>query len=214
LKRIKEYWGIYLLIIFFLAGAAGYFFFIKGEAELLLNRHNNPAFDFLFKYWTYFGGGIAFTALLVALFFYRYYYVILAALIIIFQTILVQGLKIWVFPLSDRPVLFFLGKEKIHLVDGVLMIPNNSFPSGHTATAFSIATILTLIIRNRTLSLTWYFMAIMVGISRVYLMQHFFMDVFGGALTGIAVSLIIYSILERSSLKHSAALNKSLRDII
>jgi membrane-associated phospholipid phosphatase len=211
-KRVKEYWGIYLLMIYFLSGIAGFLYFEKGDTELWLNQQNTPAADIFFKYCTYIGGGITFAILLLALLFYRYYYAILTSLVIIFQTIFVQGIKLFIFPAWDRPVIFFQEKE-IHLVDGVRISIFNSFPSGHTATAFSIATILTLIIRNRKLSLVWYFIAILVALSRVYLMQHFFMDIYAGAIIGITVSLVTFHFLERSSLKSSTALNKSIRTV-
>lgn len=37
--------------------------------------------------------------------------------------------------------------------------------------------------------------AVLVGFSRVYLMQHFFMDVWAGALLGILSSLVSYSLV-------------------
>jgi membrane-associated phospholipid phosphatase len=66
-----------------------------------------------------------------------------------------------------------------------------SFPSGHTATAFSLAMAVTYI-WPRLSVIAWVF-AISVGVSRIAITAHYPSDVLGGALTGIlSVYLIIY----------------------
>lgn len=63
-----------------------------------------------------------------------------------------------------------------------------SFPSGHTADAFSFAVALSLVYRK------WYFIIIsliwasLVGYSRMYLGVHFPSDILGGAFVGAACS--------------------------
>jgi membrane-associated phospholipid phosphatase len=58
-----------------------------------------------------------------------------------------------------------------------------SFPSGHTATAFALATSISYMWPKFTLP-AWIF-AITVGISRIAITAHYPSDVIGGALTGI-----------------------------
>lgn len=58
-----------------------------------------------------------------------------------------------------------------------------SFPSGHTATAFALATA-TVYLWPRYSALAWLF-ALSVGISRIAITAHYPSDVLGGALTGI-----------------------------
>jgi undecaprenyl-diphosphatase len=65
----------------------------------------------------------------------------------------------------------------------------NSFPSGHAATAFAAAAILALLYGG-------YFSlgfvpALLVAYSRVYMGVHFPSDVLGGAVLGIAVALLV-----------------------
>lgn len=71
-------------------------------------------------------------------------------------------------------------KQRIHVVG-----PNHrnkSFPSGHTNTAFSVATFL-VILFGRTF-LFAYIPAFFVGYSRIYLGVHFPLDVIAGAVLG------------------------------
>lgn len=66
-----------------------------------------------------------------------------------------------------------------------------SFPSGHTATAFSLAMAITYVWPKFS-ALAWT-AAIAIGISRIAIGAHYPSDVLGGALTGIlSVSLIMY----------------------
>lgn len=58
-----------------------------------------------------------------------------------------------------------------------------SFPSGHTATAFALATAI-VYLWPRYSALAWLF-ALSVGISRIAITAHYPSDVLGGALTGI-----------------------------
>jgi membrane-associated phospholipid phosphatase len=61
-----------------------------------------------------------------------------------------------------------------------------SFPSGHTAAAFSVATSLTLTTKKWYIAVPAYAWAGAVGYSRLYLGQHYPSDLIAGAITGAA----------------------------
>ena len=212
MKKVKKFWGLYILIPFFMAGLIGFFMFHKGEAELIFNKHYNVLFDFFFRYYTYLGDGLAFVFLILLFLYNRYYYVIVTGGVIILQTIVVQGMKLELFRHVDRPSLFFSHVHGIHYVEGVTLHLYQSFPSGHSATAFSVATLLALTYKDKRLSVIWYAAAILVAISRVYLMQHFFVDVYFGAIIGIGITLIVWYLFENSGLPQKPSLNRSLWD--
>jgi membrane-associated phospholipid phosphatase len=50
-------------------------------------------------------------------------------------------------------------------------------------------------------------MAIVAGLARVYLLQHFFIDIFFGALVGIGVTLITYWYMKHASLEIKGSLS-------
>ncbi|MDZ7288929.1 MAG: phosphatase PAP2 family protein [candidate division KSB1 bacterium] len=68
-----------------------------------------------------------------------------------------------------------------------------SFPSGHTAAAFLMATLLSTF--YPTLTLPCYFWAIIIGFSRVYNGVHYPTDVLAGVLLGITSAEISVKIL-------------------
>jgi len=63
---------------------------------------------------------------------------------------------------------------------------DHSFPSGHAATSFAAATILTAA-RPRW-GWLWFALALAVGFSRVYVGVHYPLDIVGGAVLGIVVA--------------------------
>ncbi|HWB62027.1 MAG TPA: phosphatase PAP2 family protein [Chitinophagales bacterium] len=107
-------------------------------------------------------------------------------------------LKLMVFPGSDRPSVYFEGKTTLNFVQGVEIYHHHSFPSGHTSSAFALFFMLSILAENKKWSYLFFTLALLVGISRVYLLEHFFSDVYFGSLTGMAVTVIFYLIFVRS----------------
>lgn len=95
---------------------------------------------------------------------------------------------------APRPSLFFAENcpdVALHQVDGVTLHQMYSFPSGHTAAAFSLMLCLTLICRQKTWTAPIFFVLAVVGAySRIYLSQHFAEDVCCGAFIGVAATLL------------------------
>ena len=65
-----------------------------------------------------------------------------------------------------------------------------SFPSGHTAAIFSIST--TIAMNIPKLSLVLFLLAIIVGISRIYLGVHYPTDVAAGLFLGLGIAFLVH----------------------
>ncbi len=84
--------------------------------------------------------------------------------------------------------------KTLHLVPGVeVMRGYNSFPSGHTMSAFALFSLLCFTIAKSDLMQMFFFiLAALVGVSRVYLVQHFPQDVLFGSFLGFLVAMVVY----------------------
>lgn len=67
-----------------------------------------------------------------------------------------------------------------------------SFPSGHTASSFNCALILTLF--NKKFAFFAYPLATLIGLSRVFMLVHYPTDVLAGAIVGTLVALMMFCI--------------------
>src|SRR5690606_8964394 len=96
-----------------------------------------------------------------------------------------------------RPKGFFSEQilSKLHFVEGVNIYPHYSFPSGHTTAAFSMMFFLAIITPNRYLKVIFAIYASIMGLSRVYLVQHFLIDIIAGSIIGIFVTMLIYKLI-------------------
>lgn len=84
----------------------------------------------------------------------------------------------------------FSNQSLIHYVKGVTIHSINSFPSGHTGTAFTYALLIGLFTKTKFWVLPAFVGAILVGYSRIYLGQHFPLDVGAGILVAFSTMLL------------------------
>jgi len=119
------------------------------------------------------------------------------------SVIIVQALK----AATQRPrPTFSGGTTRDHNADGQFFSGGNSFPSGHTIGAFSVATVIAERYRKRPwVPITAYSLAGLVGIARVVERQHFPSDVFVGAALGY---LIGRHVAHSAEAKPSSAWNR------
>jgi membrane-associated phospholipid phosphatase len=173
-------------------------FFSKGELLMLINENHTTFQDIFFKYITYLGDGMVMAVILLILLFYSYKWSILTVFSIIFQSIIVSIFKRWLFEGLQRPTAFLQNVEW-HFVEGVDVHSSNTFPSGHTTTGFALFSLLVIVFNNRSylLSLLFFILAFLVGLSRVYLLQHFVVDAYFGAIIGILSVILSLFLMDR-----------------
>ena len=169
----------------------------KAETHLIINSYHNSFLDAITPYLTWLGDGWAGVILIIILIFIKLRYAILTAIAFLLETLITNLSRQTIFHGSPRPVSYFKGVHELHLVPGVSMNYWNSFPSGHTACAFAIYFCLSMMVKNNWLKFFFFFLALLTAFTRVYLSQHFFMDVYGGSLVGVISALVAYLIVLR-----------------
>ncbi|WP_236687678.1 phosphatase PAP2 family protein [Candidatus Nitrosotenuis cloacae] len=105
---------------------------------------------------------------------------------------------------NPRPELEFLGSELPYEIaqDTFVLGTNGSFPSGHATRAAIVALIVGYALSERFPRgryLIWIF-PILESLSRVYVLQHYPMDVFGGVIFGTTLAAIIGNKLKLSQI--------------
>lgn len=179
-------------LVWFIAAGSYLLFNSLPSASLALNELHSPAADIFFRYMTWGGDGIVISIICLLLLLVKLRYGIIMSLVSFISAFFVSLLK--KFYDEPRPSRFFEGQD-LNWVDGIDLYANHSFPSGHAAAAFTMCLILTVFVKNKRLGILFFLIALLVAISRVYLFQHFLIDVWIGSLCGIVFGTILYHLL-------------------
>ncbi|HJU46038.1 MAG TPA: phosphatase PAP2 family protein [Chitinophagaceae bacterium] len=165
-------------------------FFSKTTSFLGANFFHCSLLDQLFACYTYLGDGLFAIALMVVCFAMRKSTLAIKLfLVFILSGIAAQALKKLFH--APRPKAFFAEQFYTHFIEGITHSGFTSFPSGHTATAFAVAAMLSFNCRKHITCMVAFWMAVLVGYSRVYLGQHFVEDVLAGIITGVLSAIFI-----------------------
>lgn len=192
-------WFLVPYAIFFISGLFLYAFYSRTEIHIFSNELNFPAADFFFKYITNLGDGIVIPVFVFILLFVRYRYAVILASGGLLASLIVNALKKLVFEDMYRPSKYFEIYEtyKLHFVKGVELHSLQSFPSGHSASAFNLFFMLAIIVKSNRLKFVFFILAFLTAYSRIYLSQHFLIDTLAGSLTGIITILIAAEITNK-----------------
>lgn len=197
----KEYQHFRMAVLFSVAIALFLTVFVaiygKDESFLMINSNHSTKADYFFTYVTFLGDGLIWVPLfLYTLIYKRDFFVAMLAALIICTLITHIGKRV-VFAGEPRP-LRLLGDvaRAVPLMSGRDSYIN-SFPSGHTSTAFTFSLLLAFLVRRKFAIFVFPLIAFMVGYSRVYLAQHFVTDVLAGTIIGILSSYLAILIHDR-----------------
>lgn len=108
----------------------------------------------------------------------------------------------------QRPAFYYANRHRArldmsveaHTIPGIRPLRVNGFPSGHTATSVALALTLAIICRRyrpaRGLVSIGWAVAGLVGLSRIYMADHWPLDVAGGVVVGLISGAIVCSLLQ------------------
>ncbi|MEM9886204.1 MAG: phosphatase PAP2 family protein [Bacteroidota bacterium] len=197
-RTLKLLSGHFILsfIVFLFLGAILLLNVEKGDLIFFFNKQHTPVVDLFFKWGTKLGEALPYTIGVLALVYLRKYAYAIAIPLLGAAVSLVSNLSKSFFA-QYRPYTIFKQEgilDQIHFVEGVAISKAaSSFPSGHTMSAFAIYFFLSLIFpQKKYLGLLFFLLALLVGLSRIYLVQHFFQDIYLGAIMGVALAFLFY----------------------
>jgi len=198
LKAVFFSIGIALLLAIFVA------IYGKDKSFLMVNGYYSVEADYFFNWMTFLGEWLLWVPLFLYGLFYKRDFLIAALVALALCSLITFLFKQVVFPGQPRPLrlLHDLARSVPLIKDNRYI---NSFPSGHTSTAFTTSLLLAFIVRRKWAPYVFPLLAFLVGYSRVYLAQHFVTDVLAGIFVGIVSSYFALLVYERLRKKEGAA---------
>lgn len=199
ISRLPCYFGIVLLLL--LLSVVFNCCFSKKECFLMLNLYHPLWLDRFFLLVTNFGDGLFSLAVVIVLLLWRKRKKAIILLVAFLSSGLIAQVMKRTFQMP-RPSAFFeqTGFDYPYFVNGLNLHGSNSFPSGHTTSAFALATVMVLVFKKKRISLYCLCFAVLTGYSRIYLAQHFLQDVIVGAFIGICCGLLSYQWIYKSKI--------------
>lgn len=180
----------------------------KAALFLWINKHHNGFLDEFFKLNTLFGDEMMCVIVVLALLFFKYRYAVLTVIACTYSSLVIQLLK-YSFN-APRPIKYFENIIPIRTIPDYPIYQCNSFPSGHSASAFTLAVVLSYLLPHRHRHWIIIPLAALTAFSRVYLAQHFMEDIITGAIIAVVITFHLIWWLENTKWFHSAKLNGRL----
>ncbi len=181
----------------------------KGDLHMLLCDRHTSARDIFYRYYTHVAEWFPYIICVSILLFGRVGDGLMASSCMVFSALTTQLFKHLIN--APRPITWFAANRpdvQLPLVDGVRMNEWYSFPSGHTTSFFALAFVVCILLTKEKSQITNHKSQIVLQIilvllaalgaySRIYLSQHFAMDVFGGVVVGLTISVLCFAIFYR-----------------
>ena len=209
-KRCKIF--LIATILLLMSGILLQISFNKDDLFLFINHRHCLSVNNYLRYLTHLGDGLMMIAIAIAMIFFSYRNALTVAICYATTSIVAQIIKHILH--APRPIQYFKDKGiSIQLIEGIKTHHWNSFPSGHTTTAFALGLIISYCYCQRKpffSNIGLLIIASLIGFSRIYLAQHFFEDVLGGASIGVIISFLTIYGLNKSQWFHKHWLNKGL----
>ena len=177
----------------------------KAELHLTLCKPHTAFLDSLVPIITNLVDWLPYLVVLLLLF-YRAGWATFLASNLLLSTLIVQPIKHLVH--APRPLTWFaenMPDISLPLVEGVKMNLWLSFPSGHTTTFFVLFFTLSIILcaenikGKNILSFICFLCATFGAYTRIYLSQHFALDIFAGILIAVCSTLVLYFFLVKKT---------------
>lgn len=204
-KQNAIFIGLSLILVVVLGLALLYI--PQGELHLLLCDRHTPARDIFYRYYTHVAEWFPYVVCVALLLFSSIGNGVFASSAMILSALSTQILKHIIN--APRPVTWFemfMPEAQLPLVEGVKMNHWFSFPSGHTTSFFALAFVVCILftsspriprLSKSLVQILLFALAALGGYSRIYLSQHFAIDVFAGVVVGVGITVLCYAIFSR-----------------
>ena len=199
-----------LFSLFLLIGAILLAITKKGDSIVFFCENRTEFGNFFFIYGTQIGEGFAYIFAFLLLLFIRFKDALLVPVVAL-STLLLSFVLKSIFALP-RPKNWFEMQGRMDEINFIMQpyIGNNSFPSGHTMSGFAMFGFLAFVLsrKNPIWGFVFFIPALIVAVSRVYLVNHFLMDIYLGSIVGVLIAFGVFMLSEK--VKVGPLLDKNL----
>lgn len=197
MKAFVKQHRIYLFLYLLLIACLGYVLLQvdKFEIHRFINKHvEEGKLSVFFMYVTHLGDGLFAVLVVLVLLFMNVRKGLYVFMAYAGSSLLATLLKNVFYTDYYRPyfMFHFYKREDLNLVKGVEILSNNSFPSGHSTTAFAVFFSLIFMTKNHVLKLLFFAVACTAAFSRTYISQHWLVDIYIGSVIGVGFSVLFY----------------------
>lgn len=182
-------WSI--LTLYFGLGIIGLLLMNKGDLVIFFSEHRSWFLNGFFKFTNYFGEWYIYVIGFVIALLLRHWraaisVALLSGLVALFSALLKKYFA------HPRPKAWLEAQDIFieYVPDLYINAGNTSFPSGHTFSAFATFCFFAFMVKPPYLKIIFATFAILGGLARVYLSQHFLEDILFGGLLGLLLAMI------------------------
>ena len=194
----KIFFTLHVLLL--IAGIYPLVTFEKVPLLLRLNSFYHPLLDLFFYYAAFLGSKELYLLLMVTLLMRKQNIrtLLVGAGGFVTMSVIIQGMKRLPCFDQSRPITLIPTAMSVHLVEGITHQTHLSFPSGHTGIIFTATWLIYFLAPKKPywFSISLLLLACAVAYSRIYLCQHFYRDVYVGALIGMGSTTAVYAFLK------------------
>ncbi len=179
-----------------------------GAEILFFNTWRVEPWNTIFRFISSLGESYTHIIMTIILLFRKYRFALMVACVGLFSIPVVYLLKDQIG--TDRPLTYFRMQNREEAVTIVpdldLNVGQTSFPSGHTSAGFTLCTALAIVSGTRYPRSGIFLVALgtLIGISRIFLVQHFLIDVLGGAMLGVLIAWLGYRLFRLPAIENAA----------
>ncbi len=174
----------------------------KNVSLIQINALNHPILDVIMYHLTRLPEIAIIIFVLILSFFHEKRMFLSAVIALAICGITIIVCKHFIFNDFKRPFFWISQQETvvIHYVKGIKLHSNGSFPSGHTVSAFCSLSLVAFMTHSRLFKIFLFILAVAMGYSRVYVLQHYLMDVYAGALIGFSIAFLTTLLIHKNLL--------------
>ena len=182
----------------------------KLSLHLYFNSFHSKIGDFIMPHLTNVGDGLILLLFTFFVFLFRSRKLAIILFIsFLISSGLVQFLKLFIFENHMRPMYVFQHVNEFHQIKDFQYHFYQSFPSGHSTSSFVLFTFIAMNFAKKwQTQILCFFGALFFAFTRVYLSQHYFEDMFAGAMIGFLCMKYTQVFLQSKWEKLDSPLNK------